>query len=371
MRRRGAGSDAVPALLPRAPGGHHTDVSIVVLSWNTRDLLLRCLEAVHRHPPPGEWEGVVVDNASGDGSAEAVAERFPAWTLVRNRRNEGYARGNNQGIARTTGDLVLLLNSDTVVGEGSLDRLVRELRDHPRLAIAAPQLRNPDGTVQRSCMRFPSLLTALFFDTWLERLFPGNPVNARYFYRDFDHEQTREVDQPPGACLLLRREALEEVGLLDEDLFLFFNDVDLCLRLRRAGWGIRFVADARVRHEVGASTRQFDDFIVTWHRNRLRYYRKHHGAWGEAWVRAMVRFRGWEESWRIRRDPAHREDRGAALAHVEGIVARILAPGETGTDAARATPPVERASRSGPPGEVRAPVGGRAEARREEHGRDD
>jgi hypothetical protein len=284
---------------------------------------MRCLRSVLETAPPSS-EILVVDNGSTDGSADAVARDFPALALIRNPRNEGYSAGNNVGILETTGDFVLLLNSDTIATPGSFEALVRFLDANPHYGAAGPMLRNPDGTLQRACMRFPTLLTALFYDTWLDRLFPRNPVGARYHYRDFDHRTSRDVDQPPGACLALRRAALEQVGLLDESLFLFFNDVDLCLRLRRAGWRIRYVAEVAVVHERGASTRIFDDFIVTWHRNRLRFYRKHYGAFGEAWVRLMVRFRAAEEAWRVRRDPTRRRDRGPATAHIRGIVHRIL-----------------------------------------------
>jgi len=224
----------------------------------------------------------VVDNGSEDGSPETVEQEFPWAVLVRNEKNEGYARGNNIGMKQARGEYILLLNSDTEVGEGALETLAAFLDEHPGYGACGPQLLNADGTIQRACMRFPGLMVTLFFDTFLDSLFPENPVKARYFMRDFDHARSRDVDQPPGACFLLRRSLLEEIGYLDEDLFLFYNDVDYCLRMRRAGRRIRFLAEAKVMHHGGASTARYRDFGLEWHRNRVRYYRKHFGLRGEA-----------------------------------------------------------------------------------------
>jgi len=252
------------------------ELSVVVLSWNTAELLRACLASLRRHPFPGSWEVIVVDNGSADESAALVASEFPAARLIRNAVNEGYARGNNIGLREARGELLLLLNSDTEVHPGTLERLAGFLREHPDAGAVSCQFVGPDGAVQPSCMRFPSVKTVLVYDTILGALFPRGEM-TRYYYRDFDHRTTREVEQPPGACFMVRRAALERVGLLDEGMFLFFNDVDLCLRLRQAGWRIWFLADARILHHVGGSTRRFTDTTLEWHKNRTLYYRKHHG----------------------------------------------------------------------------------------------
>jgi GT2 family glycosyltransferase len=257
-----------------------TRLSIVILSWNTRDLLDACLRSIYAADDAPDCEVIVVDNASQDGSAEMVAESYPQAVLVRNSSNEGYARGNNIGMKQSSGDYILLLNSDTEIHEDAPAALVAFMDEHQDYGACGAQLRNPDGSIQHACKRFPGLWVTLFFDTFLEKLFPENRVVRRYFMRDFDHAESRDVDQPPGACFLLRRVLLDEIGFLDEDLFLFYNDVDYCKRIWKAGYKIRFIAGARVLHHGGASTRNYQDFGLEWHRNRVRYYRKHFGFRG-------------------------------------------------------------------------------------------
>lgn len=267
----------------------HAGVSVVIPSWNTRELTrvaLEHLEASARAPD----EVIVVDNGSADGSADMIAEFFPRVVLIRNRTNEGFAIACNQGMRRATGRYVFLLNTDTEVAPDALGRLVAWLDEHPEYGAAAPKLVHSDGRTQRTCMAFPRLASALFFATPLERWFPNSRELERYFVRDWDHEDARDVDQPPAAALMVRREVLAEIGLFDERLWLFYNDVDLSLRMARAGYRTRYVADARVVHHVGASTSRFGGFVPIWHDNRLTYFRKHFGWIAGPWVKACVCF---------------------------------------------------------------------------------
>jgi hypothetical protein len=266
-----------------------SELSIVIPSWNTRELLARCLASIDAAQMP-DTEVIVVDNASADGSADMVAARFPRAQLVRNAENEGFARGCNQGMRMASGEALLLLNADTEIEGTALVDMLAFLRAHPEHGAVAPRLVNPDGTTQRACMRFPGLWTPLFFGTPLERWLPRSRELERYFLRDWDHGDERDVDQPPAACLMLRRAALDEVGLFDEDLWLFFNDVDLSLRLARAGWKTRYLHGARVVHHHGKSTAQFPRRVAEWQKNRLAYYRKHHGRLAGVWVKACVLF---------------------------------------------------------------------------------
>ena len=259
---------------PSAP-----DLSVVILNWNTADLVVACLRALQQNPYHGDHEILVVDNASEDDSAARVAAGFPAVRLIRNAENLGYSAGNNVGLRAARGRFLLLLNSDTEVGPGALDRLVGFLQATPGVGAVTCRLVNPDGSLQASCMRFPTLTTALVFDTFLARLPFGRRHLDHYFMRDFDHAEAREVDQIPGTCTCLPREVLDRVGLLDETLWLFFNDVDLCKRIRDAGHAIHFLPDVEVLHHYGASTSRFVHFAVQWHLNRVAYYRKHFGAW--------------------------------------------------------------------------------------------
>jgi GT2 family glycosyltransferase len=266
-----------------------TRLSVVLPSWNVREHLRSCLRALERSEvAPGEV--IVVENASTDGSAELLEHEFPAVTLLRNACNEGFTRAVNQGLQRARGEFVLLLNADAELASDALGHLVGFLEGHPAYGAAAPRLVNADGTTQRACMAFPNLWTPIFFATPLERLLPNHRELRRYFLRDFDHESERDVEQPPAACLLLRRSALERVGPLDERLWLYFSDVELSLRLARAGLPTRFVPSARVVHHTGASTRQLSNLLEQWHADRLAYYRARYGRIAGWWVKACTVF---------------------------------------------------------------------------------
>lgn len=262
-------------------------LSVVIPSWNTKDYLARCLETLDAAEKPAT-EVIVVENGSVDGSAEYVAEHWPAVRLIRNAENQGFARGSNQGMRVARGRYVLLLNTDTELFPDALALLLGFLETHPEHGAVAPRLVHRDGRTQRTVQEIPTLKTALFFSTPLERWFPGSAELRRYFIRDWDQESSRDVDQPPAAVLLLRREVLERIGYFDEDLWLFYNDVDLSIRMRAAGFRTHYLAEARVVHHVGGSTSKFADFLAVWQRDRLRFYRKHHGWAGGVWLKGCV-----------------------------------------------------------------------------------
>jgi hypothetical protein len=264
-------------------------LSVVIPSWNTKDYLARCLATLAAAEKPAT-EVIVVENASSDGSLELLRTQHAGIVLIANEKNEGFARACNQGMRVARGRYVLLLNTDTELAPDALARLVRFLDEHPEYGAAAPRLVHADGRTQRTVQEFPTLATALFFSTPLERWFPGSRELRRYFMRAWDQESSRDVDQPPAAVLLLRKSMLDQVGLFDESLWLFYNDVDLAKRMRAAGWKTRYLAEARVLHHVGGSTSKFADFVATWQRDRLRYYRKHHGVLGAWWLKACVSF---------------------------------------------------------------------------------
>jgi hypothetical protein len=270
-----------------------TDVRVVVPSWNARDHLTPCLQALRRVEGLA-LEVVVVDDASSDGSAELVAERFGEARLLRQPRNLGFTAACNAGIAGCRAPYLLLLNADACLHPGALEQLHGFLDGHPAYGAAAPRLLDPDGSTQRACMAFPRPATALWFATPLERWAPSSRELTRYFERAFDHEHERDVQQPPAACLLVRRAALEalepalEGGPLDERMRLYFSDVDLSLRLARAGWPTRYLPSARAAHERGVSTAQHPQRLLQWHLDRLAYYRKHHGRAAGLLVKGCV-----------------------------------------------------------------------------------
>jgi N-acetylglucosaminyl-diphospho-decaprenol L-rhamnosyltransferase len=270
-----------------------SDVRVVVPSWNTREHLRACLRALRLSRGPG-LEVVVVDDASDDGTAEMVAAEHPEVRLVRQATNQGFTAACNRGLEGLSQPFALLLNADAEVEPDAIAELLGFLQRSPAHGAAAPRLLSATGETLRSCMAFPRLRTALWFGTPLERWAPRSAELERYFLRDFDHEDERDVDQPPAACLLLRREALEALrgahgpAPLDEAMRLYFSDVDLSLRLARAGWRTRYVPTARVVHHVGASTSRHPRRLLQWHLDRLSYYRKHHGRLAGLWVKGCV-----------------------------------------------------------------------------------
>jgi len=249
-------------------------LSIIIVNWNTRDLLAQCLRSVYANSPDGEFEVWVVDNASTDGSVQMVRERFPQVRLIENVENVGFARANNQAIRESTGRYVLLLNPDTEVKPGALETLMQFMDAHPEAGAAGARLLNPDGTLQPSCHPFPTLGR----EAW--RLFHLDALRlyARYEMARWDLETPRPVDVVQGACVILQRKALDQVGLLDENYFIYTEEVDLCYRLHRGGWHIYWVPQATVVHYGGQSTQQMPaEMFLRLYESKLFYFRKHHG----------------------------------------------------------------------------------------------
>ncbi|MBK7877273.1 MAG: glycosyltransferase family 2 protein [Planctomycetes bacterium] len=264
-----------------------TQISVVVPSWNTREALRTCLEALKSALPPSS-EVLVVDNGSRDASARMVHEQFPWVRIVRNARNTGYAHACNQGAELARGAYVLFLHTDVQVATDTVRRLVQFLEENPKYGAATPRLLDPDGTTQRSHQRFPNLLTPLFQGTPLERWIPDNFELDRLSARDFDYERDGEVQYASGACLLMRRKALKSTRPMDESMWLYFADADLCKRLWSRGWRIAYLSQACALHAGGASTRFYLEAETEWQRNRLAYYRKHFGRWSGWWVKTCV-----------------------------------------------------------------------------------
>jgi len=255
------------------------DCSIVVVNYRTEKPLAECLASLHRNIGPETYEVIVVDNSATLLRA-GFPDRFPWVHFVENRRNVGFARASNQGLKLARGRHLLLLNPDTLVHDGALGVLIQYLDTHPGAGAVGPRLLNSDGSLQYSCRRFPGWLT-IFFGRYsiLTRLLPGNTGSRRYLYLDRDHGEAAEVDWLTGACLMLRRDVVESVGLLDEDYFLFVEDMDWCRRIRDADWSIVYLPEATLTHHVGASRGPVGPRVV-WarHQSMFRYLRKHFGA---------------------------------------------------------------------------------------------
>lgn len=253
------------------------DLSVVIVNWNTRDLLRACLHSLQQALGDSALrsEVIVVDNASADGSADMVAAQFPQFRLMANTENRNYAAGNNQGLAQATGEFQLLLNPDTEVPLGACEALIRDLRDEPAAGAAAPALVYPDGRLQDSVRGFPTPRAIIGDLTGLARMCPATEW-ASYRTLKLPQGEISRVDQPMASAFLVRRSALEAIGLFDEQFPLFFNDVDLCFRLREAGWEILYDPRVRVVHAGGGSTRQVRPrAILMSHAGLRRFYAKH------------------------------------------------------------------------------------------------
>jgi len=254
------------------------DLSVVVVSWNVRDLLRRCLCSIsnvqHR---ASSTEVIIVDNASTDGSVAMVRTEFPDVRLIVNSGNPGFAAANNQGIAVAQGRYVLLLNPDTEVVGDALATMVAFADDHPDVGVVGPQLLNPDGSVQSSRRRFPTLATAFFESTWLQPYAPRRLLE-RYCVLDRPDGAVLDVDWVKGAALMARRKAIEQVGRMDERFFMYSEELDWCRRFREAGWRVVYLPAAQIVHYEGKSSEQvLPARHIHFQTSKVRYFRKYYG----------------------------------------------------------------------------------------------
>jgi GT2 family glycosyltransferase len=251
----------------------------VIVSWNARDYLAQCLESLFADPSNKALEVIVVDNASTDGSPEMVAERFGHVRLIRNERNLGFARANNIGIREATGRYVALINSDVRVLPGCLAKLVAYCESHLAVGMAGPRITGGDGKLQRSCRGFPSLWNMFSRALALDAIFPKAKLFGGYLMPFWAHDTLRPVDILSGCFWLGRRQAMEEVGLLDESFFMYGEDMDWCKRFWSAGWELVFIPEAEAIHYGGASSANSPvRFFIEKQRADLQYWRKHHGG---------------------------------------------------------------------------------------------
>lgn len=284
------------------------DLSIVIVNWNVRELLRACLKsltdderrtAVDEQASsvirrPSSLEIIVIDNASSDGSAAMVAAEFPAVTLIANSENRGFTGGNNQGISIARGRYVFFLNPDTVVAGDALATMSAYMDAHPAVGACGPQLLYGDGSLQSSRRRFPTLMTALFESTPLAWHWPAahNPWARRYHMEDTQTSQAlpgETVDWLVGAALMVRREALAQVGGFDEGYFMYSEELDWCRRAKYAGWQIVHLPDAQVVHYEGKSSEQVVAARhIRFQTSRVRYFRKFHGPLAAGFLRLAI-----------------------------------------------------------------------------------
>lgn len=301
-----------------------TDLSIIIVTWNARDVLLDALESIEREILGRQDEGrievetLVVDNGSEDGSVAAVRERFAWAEVIALPENVGFAAGNNVGLCRAKGRYSVLLNSDTVVLPDALEKCVRYLDAQPDVGVVGLQLLNPDRSKQNCIHNYPSLLTELLPKGVLETLFPSRFPSKRY-----EHAAPIPVQAVLGACLFVRPEVVDQVGPMPEDYFFFLEETDWCCRIAAAGWRIMHVPDAHVIHIFGASTKKKipAETRIEYHRSLYLFFRKNRGNAWAAGIKALriaktllyVIVRGpgallspslrnrWEQDWRVLR----------------------------------------------------------------------
>ncbi len=287
-------------------------LSILIVNWNTRDLLRACLASISRYPPSEPYEVVVVDNASADSSAEMVRREFPSVRLIASDKNLGYAAGNNLAFSEANGDFLLALNPDTEFVDASLDVALGVLRSLPDIGCLGVKQVGVGGEVQRSVRGFPTLLGIVGNVTGVDRFFPRGALGS-YRLRSFDYDIEQPAPQPMGTFLMFREEALRSVGdpkkPFDEEFPIFFNEVDLLYRLHAAGWRCLYTPRARILHHGGESTKQVRKSMI-WesHRSLVRYLRKHRQAKASAlalpfvaalvYLAAVVRARGYDRGFK-------------------------------------------------------------------------
>lgn len=258
-----------------------TTLSIVIVSWNVRELLRRCLESVLRGALESDLpcQVIVVDSASSDGSQAMVREAFPQVELVPCETNVGFVRGNNLGVSRSSGQLVLLLNPDTEVVGDALRQMVSYMDTHPAVGALGPCLLDPQGRIQSSRRRFPTVVTGFVESTMFQPCFQNSSLLRRYYCLDVPSQEEQEVDWVVGACLLLRREAWDVAGSLDENIFMYSEELDWCRRCKSKGWKVIYLPSARVIHYEAQSSNQVSALRhIYFNSSKVYYFRKYHGA---------------------------------------------------------------------------------------------
>ena len=280
------------------------DLTILVVSYDTKGFLNNCLNSIYQYTSGIKFEVILVDNSSTDGSIEMIKEEFPQVKLIENRQNLGFARANNQAIKKSKGKYLLLFNPDTVFRANSPDKMIKFMDDHPEIGILGCKILNADGTIQPSNSSFPNLFTEFLRVFQLKRMIPSVKLRKKigqkwgrllgltlreYFRVYWDSERTREVDWVTGACLLVRRKAIQDVGLLDENFFMYYEDADWCYRIRKRGWKVFYCPFFEVVHYVDRSEGRFSPrTFIERYKSTYHYFRKHKGKQAAFFLRLLI-----------------------------------------------------------------------------------
>lgn len=258
------------------------DLSIIIVNWKVRYLLEKCLDSIYAYAGKYNIEVVVIDNDSRDGTAEMVMVQYPEVIMIALPSNNGFAKANNLGIKRSSSDLVMLLNPDTEITAGFFDKIFDYFHKNPEVGVVGPQILNPDRTNQPSVRSFPTLLSQILILLKLRNIIKDKtPGLKNYLQFDFDYQQEQTVEQIMGAAMIIRRKILDEIGLLDEKFFIWFEEVDFCKRAHDAGIIIKYLPTAKIIHHSGAS---FDRAKILqkqliFNKSLLHYFWKHKPFW--------------------------------------------------------------------------------------------
>jgi len=268
------------------------DISVVIVAWNAKHYLELCLDSLVKTPPRRSMEVLVIDNASADDTVEMVEQKFPWVKLIKSKENLGFAKGNNVVIRQCRGRYIALVNPDVIVFPGCLDALADFLDENPKVGNVGPRVFNPDMTQQSTCRKFPTLWNNLCNATHLEGIFKGRRFFAGEHMFYFAHDRMLPVDVIVGCFSMIRRETFDDVGLLDEGLFMYGDDVDWCRRAWNAGWQVVFYPGARAIHDRGKTTAPYPvRFAIAQQRSVLHYWKKHHTFLGVLGIRGIMALR--------------------------------------------------------------------------------
>lgn len=286
------------------------DLSIIILNFNTKDYTLKCLKSLENHDSifrEGTSEIIVVDNDSTDGSIEAIEKKFPRVKLIKNKNNLGFAKANNKGIKKAKGEIILLLNSDTIVHDETLTKMIEFIKENENLGAATPRLELTDGSLDLACHRgFPTPWNAVTYFSGLEQFFPNLKIFSGYHQTWKDFNTPHQVGAISGACFFIKREVIDEIGLLDERFFMYAEDLDWCMRIKQAGWKIFYNPDAKVTHFKKRSGREKEkdqeesktrkvraQTIEHFYDTMKLFYDKHYQEKYPKWLRSKVLFGIW------------------------------------------------------------------------------
>ncbi|RXT04589.1 glycosyltransferase family 2 protein [Ammoniphilus sp. CFH 90114] len=267
------------------------DLSIIIVNYNTKELTLQAIESVYRSETNFEYELILVDNASTEaGLLDTIIDRFPDVHFIQNIRNVGFSKANNQGISESKGRYILLLNSDTIIEKDTLQVMMDYMEQHPTIGASGCKILLPDGTLDKACKRgYPTPEASFYYMLGFHKRYPNNPRFNQYQLGHLDPDQEHEVDSLVGAFMLLRREVIDQVGPLDEDFFMYGEDIDWCYRIKQAGWKIRYYPKAIILHLKRASSKKKPNKIIyEFYRAMFLFYNKHYRNKYPTWVTGLV-----------------------------------------------------------------------------------